>query len=259
MLVRERMISPGKRISENLPINTAIEAYHSINSSWLPVVDPEGTLVGLLTPADIQKAKAALKEYYVPFLDVSFAVKDGSEKVWLGKGEDKREPLPLQSCSSGLQSVLPLLMSIEYSLRTRYFDTFAIEEPEQNLFPSNQRELLSHLVSIYNQSETYGMLLTTHSPYTLSCMNVMMLAGKLIGQTPELQEKVKEIVGPYHYVSPQQVSVYKFDPQAEKYCEDMKNPDTELIGINSLDVVSEYIGEDYDRLIEIYLTELRKK
>ena len=206
-----------------------------------------------------EKAKAALKEYYVPFLDVSFAVKDGSEKVWLGKGEDKREPLPLQSCSSGLQSVLPLLMSIEYSLRTRYFDTFAIEEPEQNLFPSNQRELLSHLVSIYNQSETYGMLLTTHSPYTLSCMNVMMLAGKLIGQTPELQEKVKEIVGPYHYVSPQQVSVYKFDPQAEKYCEDMKNPDTELIGINSLDVVSEYIGEDYDRLIEIYLTELRKK
>ena len=62
MLVRERMISPGKRISANLPINTAIEAYKSINSSWLPVVDPEGTLVGLLTPADIQKAKAALED-----------------------------------------------------------------------------------------------------------------------------------------------------------------------------------------------------
>ena len=61
MLVRERMISPGKRISANLPIDTAIEAYKSINSSWLPVVDPEGTLVGLLTPADIQKAKAALE------------------------------------------------------------------------------------------------------------------------------------------------------------------------------------------------------
>ena len=62
MLVRERMISPGKRISANLPITTAMEAYHSINSSWLPVVDPEGTLVGLLTPADMQRAKAALKD-----------------------------------------------------------------------------------------------------------------------------------------------------------------------------------------------------
>ena len=62
MLVRERMISPGKRIPVNLPMNTAIEAYDNINYSWLPVVDPEGTLVGLLTPADIRKAKAALAD-----------------------------------------------------------------------------------------------------------------------------------------------------------------------------------------------------
>lgn len=206
-----------------------------------------------------EKAKAALKEYYVPFLNVSFAIKDGSEKVWLGKGNEKSRPLPLQSCSSGLQSVLPLLMSIEYSLQTGYFDTFAIEEPEQNLFPSNQRELLNHLVSIYNQTETYGMLLTTHSPYTLSCMNVMMMAGKLILQNPELREKVKEIVGLNHYVSPQQVSVYKLDPSAEMYCVDLKNPKTGLISVNSLDAVSEYIGEDYDRLLNIYLQEMRKK
>ena len=206
-----------------------------------------------------EKAKAALKEYYVPFLDVSFTVKDGAEKVWLGKDEEKREPLPLQSCSSGLQSVLPLLMSIEYSLQTRYFDAFAIEEPEQNLFPSNQRELLSHLVDIYNRSDAYGMLLTTHSPYTLSCMNVMMLAGKLFIQNSELQKQIIDIVGPHHYISPQEVSVYKLDPLSENYCEDLKNPQTGLIGINSLDVVSEYIGEDYDRLFDIYLSEMRKK
>ena len=60
MLVRERMISPGKRISVNLAMKTAIEAYDNINPSWLPVVDTEGTLVGLLTGADIEKAKAAL-------------------------------------------------------------------------------------------------------------------------------------------------------------------------------------------------------
>ena len=92
-----------------------------------------------------EKAKASLKEYYVPFLDISFDVKDGVEKVWLGRGEEKRDPLSLQSCSSGLQSVLPLLMSIDYSLQTNYFDAFAIEEPEQNLFPSRlkfQREFL---------------------------------------------------------------------------------------------------------------------
>lgn len=206
-----------------------------------------------------EKAKSALKEYYVPFLDVSYVLKDGVEKIWLGKNEEKREPLPLQSCSSGLQSVLPLLMSIDYSLKSEYFNTFVIEEPEQNLFPSNQRELLAHLVSIYKQSATYGMVLTTHSPYTLSCMNVMMLAGKLLIYHPEVRQEVVNIVGQYHYVSPQEVAVYRLDPLAEKYCEDMKNPKTELIGVNSLDVVSEYIGEDYDRLFEIYRRQLRMK
>lgn len=206
-----------------------------------------------------EKAKSALKEYYVPFLDVTYALKEGVEKVWLGKGEEKHEPLSLQSCSSGLQSVLPLLMSIDYSLKSKYFNTFVIEEPEQNLFPSNQRELLAHLVSIYNLSETYGMVLTTHSPYILSCMNVLMLAGKLIIGHPELRQEVIDIVGQYHYVSPQQVAVYKLDTLAAKYCEDMKNPKTGLIGINSLDAVSEYIGEDYDRLFEIYRKQLLKK
>lgn len=206
-----------------------------------------------------EKAKAALKEYYVPFLNVSFAIKDGAERIWLGQGNEKREPLSLQSCSSGLQSVLPLLMSIDYSLQTYYFNTFVIEEPEQNLFPSNQRELLSYLVNIYNQSETYGMVFTTHSPYTLSCMNVMMLAGKLIRQYPEIRDEVLGVVGSCHYVSPEEVAVYKLDPLANVYCENLKNSKTGLIGINALDEVSEYIGEDFDRLSDIYRKQLRKK
>jgi hypothetical protein len=190
---------------------------------------------------------------------VSYTYKDGAEKVWLGKEDKKREPLSLQSCSSGLQSVLPLLMCIDYSLAANYFNNFAIEEPEQNLFPSNQRELLSHLVGKFDITGNMSMVLTTHSPYTLSCMNVMMLAGKLLIQNQELRSKVIEIVGEHHYVEPQLVSVYKLDPASEKFCENLINPKTGLIGINSLDVVSEYIGEDYDRLFEIYRNELRKK
>lgn len=62
MLVRERMISPGKQISANLAMKTAIEAYNNFNASWLPVVDTEGTLVGLLTGTDIEKAKEALDD-----------------------------------------------------------------------------------------------------------------------------------------------------------------------------------------------------
>lgn len=60
MLVRERMISRGKRLSANLPIISAIGEFEKVSSSWLPVVDQEGSLVGLLTWADVRKAQDAL-------------------------------------------------------------------------------------------------------------------------------------------------------------------------------------------------------
>lgn len=59
MLVRERMKSPGMRISPNLPITDAVEVYENSDSLWLPVVDTEGKLLGLLTQTDVWKAKAA--------------------------------------------------------------------------------------------------------------------------------------------------------------------------------------------------------
>jgi len=60
MLVRERMISRGKRLSANLPILSAIGEFEKVSSSWLPVIDQEGSLAGLLTWADVRKAQDVL-------------------------------------------------------------------------------------------------------------------------------------------------------------------------------------------------------
>jgi hypothetical protein len=205
-----------------------------------------------------EKAKNELKEYFVPFLNISFSINDGQEKIWIGEGSNRHNPLPLQSCSSGLQSVLPLLMSIDYSLKAVCFDAFVIEEPEQNLFPSNQKELVYHLVEKYRNSKMRGMVFTTHSPYILSCMNVVLLAG-LLYEKEGLRDEVIRIVGENHHLNPSDVAVYRLNPSAEKFCVDLKNPTTGLIGINELDSASESIGEDYDQLYKLYIQELRKK
>ncbi|MBQ6503449.1 MAG: CBS domain-containing protein [Flexilinea sp.] len=86
MLVRERMISQGKRISADLPIKTAIEAYDKMDSPWLPVVDSEGTLVGLLTKADIKKAKITLEETETG--DQEYLVQDFMTKKFLVVNEN---------------------------------------------------------------------------------------------------------------------------------------------------------------------------
>ena len=61
MLVRERMISPGKWIAPSLPISAVIENYQQTRPNWMPVVDPEGRLVGLILGSDVKKAKEAVE------------------------------------------------------------------------------------------------------------------------------------------------------------------------------------------------------
>jgi hypothetical protein len=89
-------------------------------------------------------------------------------------------------------------------------------------------------------------------------MNVMMLAGKIL-QNTELFDEVISVTGRNHYVDPVDVAVYRLDPQADVFCLDLKDPQTGLIGINALDTASEFIGEDYDRLYQLFIKELKKK
>ena len=57
---------------------------------------------------------------------------------------------------------------------------FIIEEPEQNLFPSTQAQLISYLLNICNaQEKQHSFTLTTHSPYILTQLNILLFAGIL--------------------------------------------------------------------------------
>ena len=53
---------------------------------------------------------------------------------------------------------------------------FIVEEPEQNLFPMTQCELLNYMVSAINHGKNHRLLLTTHSPYVLNQFNLLFKA-----------------------------------------------------------------------------------
>ena len=59
---------------------------------------------------------------------------------------------------------------------------FFIEEPEQNLFPMSQKDLVlnivSHLVAVQGQQSSM-VVMTTHSPYVLSVVNELMAEARL--------------------------------------------------------------------------------
>lgn len=51
---------------------------------------------------------------------------------------------------------------------------FVIEEPEQNLYPQEQYKLMEHLASIINHGKQHRLTISTHSPYIISFLNVLL-------------------------------------------------------------------------------------
>jgi predicted ATPase len=71
-----------------------------------------------------------------------------------------------------------------------------VEEPEQNLFPSSQREILHSLLEFNNMNKGNKLIMTTHSPYLINYLTIAVEANKLTTKvnTNELKSKLNEIV-----------------------------------------------------------------
>ncbi len=208
-----------------------------------------------------EKARKHYGNYSIPFLNLEYSYSDGEDKVIM-QGQEK--PLALKYCSSGIQAVLPMLMSIDYCLTQRFFSSYTIEELELNLFPTNQRELLNYLISKTNIKDDDGinnLVLTTHSPYLLAIMNVAILAGKIIDKFPEAKSAVNNIIPESAYIKPEDIAVFSLQrPKDENspYCSSVIDNETGMIQGNFLDSVSSFISSDFSRLHQLYLSELRK-
>ncbi len=54
-----------------------------------------------------------------------------------------------------------------------------VEEPEQNLFPTSQWQMLQKLLEFNNLSEANKLILTTHSPYIINYLSITIEAASL--------------------------------------------------------------------------------
>jgi predicted ATPase len=193
-----------------------------------------------------RKNKSALR---IDFLGIDYQHSDGSDFVVTSKGTKVK----LSESASGYQAIIPSVLVIEDSLREKHDKagtppaTFVIEEPELNLFPKAQKDFTYYLVKNCS-CDNNELIITTHSPYILSSLNNLLLAGKLNAENADLKSELAEILPAESMIAPEDFTAYFLSNGGAK-C--IVNEKTGLIGQNDLDEISEEIGDEFDSLLDL--------
>ena len=121
---------------------------------------------------------------------------------------------------------------------TRYSNLF-VEEPELNLFPSTQKELLYHMVAAVAGKE-HRLFVTTHSPYVLYALNNCLLGWNVRERLP--QDVAAALASREAWIDPARVAVWQM---RDGGVESVQEPDTGCIGKHYFNEVMGDIMDEY--------------
>jgi len=130
--------------------------------------------------------------------------------------------------------------------------SFIIEEPEQNLFPQTQMDLLFNIISEIKNERNHKLLMTTHSPYVLYALNNCLMAYLV---KENLEENVKTEIDCVKYaLNPKEVSVWSLKDGCVRNEKDEINGTIQdergLIRKNYFNEVMRQVMGDFNKLLE---------
>lgn len=173
------------------------------------------------------------------------------EKASLSK-HDWRHIFDEMKDSDIAQNVLTSKANKAYYQSVQFF----IEEPEQNLYPMSQKDLLlnvvKHLVAANRNEKAKQrsmVVMTTHSPYILSVLNELMAEAKLYDKHTEKHiEGAEDFVNYYCLMQPEDYLAYYINDNGT--FENLIDPDLPMISGVELDGVSDWVEERISKVNE---------
>lgn len=150
----------------------------------------------------------------------------------------------LKNASSGQQESIRILQDAFLSIYQGNKLLRIVEEPEAHLFPEAQMATIQLLVLMLNSTLSSNLILTTHSPYTLTVINNLIYAAKVGAQHPE---EANSVIQKELWLPSKNVSAYMLqDGKASDII------DTELGEIKAelIDSISNVINQQYDQLLQ---------
>ncbi|MES2418317.1 MAG: AAA family ATPase [Bacteroidota bacterium] len=195
--------------------------------------------------AKFEKARSGIKSFRMDFLNATYEYRDGADYIDLSNSTS----IKLGQASSGIQSIVPLLLVIQHNTKNskEEDDIFVVEEPELNLYPSSQKDLIEFIIGRVNQSND-KLIITTHSPYLLTSIDNLIQAENVAEDKPQLSKDVKKLVPKSLWINYDNVACYYFNEGKAK-----STLDNELksIGPSNIDDVSTGLSETFESLLTL--------
>lgn len=240
----------------NLPFEGLRFEYDSLNDTgWIHGENYKVRLINASSGIQSSLPMCIVSEY------LSSKISD-KEEVKLSKEEkDKLEKRVAEIMQNEEYSdSIKDMMIRQLSYANRYDRLINIvEEPELNLFPRSQMEVLKSLVLNNACSDENMLVLTTHSPYSLAIINTMIMGAKAYANAnEELRNQIESILPVKCQINEEDIAAYRLSSSEAIYCQSVINPNTGLVSKNELDSASDDIMRVFNSLYQYYAKTLAK-
>lgn len=128
-----------------------------------------------------------------------------------------------------------------------------VEEPEQNLFPTSQWQLLKKLIEFNNMSKNNKLVMTTHSPYIINYLTLAVQANYLMSKVKNnitLLDKLDNTVPLKSTIKANDLSIYELN-EKNGSIKKLKNYEGIPSDDNFLNNSLEKGNDLFDQLLEI--------
>lgn len=198
----------SKEIVKNLslPINKAMLDYDKLNDIL--------SLKGEDYKIKLTEASSGFQSFAPIYMVSNYLVntirKNSGIKVSMSGEEISRFRKEIEQLFTDEQKRIAISVLSKKFNKTSFINI--VEEPEQNLFPTSQRDMLYSLLKINNKIADNKLIITTHSPYLVNYVSVAVEAGKLKqGVTAEKEEQLNKIVPISSVVNSDDLAIYQLN------------------------------------------------
>lgn len=201
------------------------------------------TVKGQINNTALEQAYSLIKR----ILKADYISENDGEKIYF----DEHHWVKLMYGSSGQQEVLWILMLIYIIILENRQSFVIIEEPEAHLFPIAQKDVISLIALMINSVDTTVML-TTHSPYILTSLNILLYSDKVEGH---LKGNEKHVIPKNMRVSYDTFAAYKIEKdEGKSILTSLLDTESHMVNTEYIDEVSTITNKELDELIDLEIS-----